>query len=1134
MTPKRRARANGDKGPALPDAEQRRLILEELNRNLLVEAAAGTGKTTSLVGRMAALLRTGTCERIRSLAAVTFTRKAAAELRTRFQLELERAASAASGEEQERLERGLREIDQCSIGTIHSFCGRLLRERPVEAKVDVDFAEIDEKDDARLRKEAWDDYVVRLLADDPHGVLAKLASLGLQVGDLEGSFVRFADFPDVDEWPTVEASEPLSLNEAARETTRYLHHMEQLRPRLPATSGNDTLIPEYRRLPRIASHYDLQDPAQLAELLARFDRSSSVVQKEWMREDRFSRDEVRAEGERWEDFRRNVAQPFLSALRERRYSLVMQILHEARDRYDRLRDARGQLNFQDLLMKAAALLRENPHVRAYFQGRYTHLLVDEFQDTDPIQAEVMLLLTASDLKERDWRRCRPRPGSLFVVGDPKQSIYRFRRADIVTYNEVKEIIRSGDGDEGGLIVELSTSFRSTPSVISWVNDVMAPQPEGDEAQAMLRFPTVGSAHSPAYVALHPGRDDGEDRGPDGVYALRVPEEYSTRAQTVEWEADFIARFIRGALDGKVSVSRPRAAAGKGEPGHATPADFMVLTRTRADLSIYAQKMQAYGIPHRVSGGSALNKVPEVKLLYTALRAVIRDDDPVALVAALRSELFGLSDVSLYRFKKAGGRFWYRGTIPEALSAEDSCAFSDAFARLNRYRGWLDDLPALAAIERIVSDLGLAARAAGRDGGDMDAGSLAKCLELLRAARAQMWAPAELVEYLGEIAQAAQPSDGVSARPGDPSAVAVMNLHKAKGLEAPAVFLANPRGDTDHPVDLHIDRSGDKVRGYMAVSRQTGQFQSERLAHPPQWATLEAEERRFLEAENLRLRYVAATRAGSALITTQLAKRNNRNPWRFFDSFLPASASLSDPGEQSTPEMPTESISMGDPSEATAAIAECLRKASTPTYETQRAKEYALSAAGPADTPSAVGPVAPSAAAPPALAAEGEQGMEWGSVIHLLLSAAARDPNADLRKVARTALEQQELDPALADAAIEMVRSVAQSDIWVRASKSMLRLTEVPFVVQRDEGDVPTLVKGAIDLAFKEADGWVLVDYKTDAVPKEGLAGLASRYAPQLQTYAEAWERCTGEPVKETSIYFVRAGALVQVPRHERA
>ena len=129
-----------------------------------------------------------------------------------------------------------------------------------------------------------------------------------------------------------------------------------------------------------------------------------------------------------------------------------------------------------------------PHVRRYFADRFTHLLVDEFQDTDPIQAEVLLLLTADDPGEKDWRRCRPRPGSLIVVGDPKQSIYRFRRADIVTYGQVKEIIRSN----GGLVVELSTNFRSARPILDWVNAVFSPQ-----------FPPAANEFSPAYVALAP-------------------------------------------------------------------------------------------------------------------------------------------------------------------------------------------------------------------------------------------------------------------------------------------------------------------------------------------------------------------------------------------------------------------------------------------------------------------------------------------------------------------------------------------------------------------------------------------------------------------------------------------------------
>jgi len=161
-----------------PDQDQREKILKELDTTMLVEAAAGTGKTTRMVGRMVALIGEGTC-RIDTLAAVTFTRKAAAELRARFQVVLEAAAKQAAGDQrQQRLQEAAAYSERCFIGTIHSFCARLLRERPVEAGVDVAFTEADEAEDARIRREAWDQYVAGLFAADTP-ILAELDDVGL-------------------------------------------------------------------------------------------------------------------------------------------------------------------------------------------------------------------------------------------------------------------------------------------------------------------------------------------------------------------------------------------------------------------------------------------------------------------------------------------------------------------------------------------------------------------------------------------------------------------------------------------------------------------------------------------------------------------------------------------------------------------------------------------------------------------------------------------------------------------------------------------------------------------------------------------------------------------------------------------
>jgi ATP-dependent helicase/nuclease subunit A len=264
--------------------------------------------------------------------------------------------------------------------------------------------------------------------------------------------------------------------------------------------------------------------------------SVGVVQKKWPG----GRDQAKAEEACWNDFITQYAEPALKLWRQHRYEKVLRAVQPATAIYERLRHDLGRLNYQDLLMKAAGLLRSRPNVRRYFRKRFTHLLVDEFQDTDPVQAEVMLLLTADDGDQTDWRQCRPVPGSLFVVGDPKQSIYRFRRADIVTYNQVRDIIQANDG----LVVRLWTNFRSAEPVVEWVNGVF------DKV-----LPSESTVYSPANVPLETGRTEAAKGDLRGVYALRIPGELTRQEKVIAYDADFIARFIRKALDGAVTLAR---------------------------------------------------------------------------------------------------------------------------------------------------------------------------------------------------------------------------------------------------------------------------------------------------------------------------------------------------------------------------------------------------------------------------------------------------------------------------------------------------------------------------------------------------------------------------------------------------
>ncbi len=326
-------------------------------------------------------------------------------------------------------------------------------------------------------------------------------------------------------------------------------HMEATVPSLPENPGNDKLMPKYRVIPLMWRQIRPGNIPDLMDILAEC-KELKVVQKIWPRGKQQALDEL----ERWDDFRHTFAEPLVRLWREKRYEPVMRALKPARDLYDGLRRSVAALNYQDLLMTAAVLLRDKPKVREYFRKRFTHLLVDEFQDTDPIQAEVMMLLTADNPEEPHWRHCRPVPGSLFVVGDPKQSIYRFRRADIVTYNQVRTIIV----ESRGKVVNLTVNFRTTKPLVDWVNEVFEEQ-----------FPAQSSDYSPQYVSLIPATGNQDRAAPSGIRRLTVPEEYGKNDEVNEYDAELIARTIRSALpSGPTDAGQHRTGSGPFHDSHA--------------------------------------------------------------------------------------------------------------------------------------------------------------------------------------------------------------------------------------------------------------------------------------------------------------------------------------------------------------------------------------------------------------------------------------------------------------------------------------------------------------------------------------------------------------------------------------
>ncbi len=856
----------------LIDKEARQKISGELDRTFLVEAGAGSGKTRSLVDRMIALLCTGCC-RIDTLAAVTFTRKAAAELRGRFQTDLEKTVlKEKEGEAKNRLLDALQNLEQCYIGTIHSFCAKLLRERPIEIALEPGFKEMEEIEDAVYREKCWHEYLIKFGLEDGVG-LKSLDKVGLSPGDLKDSFTAISLYPEVQ---LMGGSKNIPDFKSLRDKLEsFLKRARELVPSERPEKGFDGLQKCMRRCFVRQRNIGFKDDCILMDTFELLDRNLEVTKNRWP-----SKEMAETFLDEFKSFRDFVVKSALRQWREYRHSKIIDFLMPAVHFYTERRREQSRVNYEDLLLNSSKLLRENPEVREYFKRKFTHILVDEFQDTDPIQAEVILYLTGADCEERDWRKLVPKPGSLFLVGDPKQSIFRFRRADIDTYNVVKEQIEKA----GGEVLHLKGNFRSLHSLAGWNNPVF----KGT-------FPAESDRYQAAFAPLNTVRED-EEKTWYGVHKITVPKVKWNREKIIsEYEANAIADWIWWACAGNVRLARTREEEEKGLTAGAQPSDFLFLFRYKKNMNIYARALEERGIPFEITGSDAFSESEEIGEIVNLVRALNDPDNRIYTVAVLRGIFFGVSDDELLKFKLSGGRFSfvYGG---EGGGDKAGDRVREGLKKLKEWYGWIIKYPASTALEKIFENSGIIYYLASSEMGSSKAGNLFKLLEILRnQEREGLTSFAGLVEFMEELTSVHEIEE-MSLTPGRANAVRMMNLHKAKGLEAPVVFLANPFGIKAHEPDKHVIRVEEVTpQGYFLFKKKVW-YQAKLISQPVGWGEKAEEEKKYAEAEEKRLMYVAATRAKNLLvISTYEGDLSNKRAWKVLDDKLGNVPELEIPG-----------------------------------------------------------------------------------------------------------------------------------------------------------------------------------------------------------------------------------------------
>ncbi len=1097
------------------DEAARSAIRSDLGASLFVEAGAGAGKTSELVRRITALVVEAGVP-IREVAAITFTDKAASELRDRVRAALER--HAATGDAAARV--ALDELDDAAIGTLHGFAQRLLVEHPVEVGLPPAIEVLDEVSSQLAFADRWSRAHDRMY-ERPELERTLLLAAGCGIG--EHHLRELAHLAD-DNWDLVaeRCVEP-PVDPPPLSAARLVAAVRAVVDRsIECTDDTDALLGRLGEFAVFADALDAAgDEVETLDLLrdsAPSHRVSTRGRKGNWPDIAAIRAEVVACGALKDQIVADLVDPVLRRITHEVASFTLRAADERR--------REGRLEFHDLLVLARALLRDPTHgaaVRAQLARRYRRLLLDEFQDTDPIQIDLAVLLTSDDpsAHERPWHEVVPEPGRLFVVGDPKQSIYRFRRADIEMFLRARTSLESD-------VIELSRNFRTVAPVIDYVNHVFSrliahkpgAQPEYRPLVAVRGAPPVGPP-----VALL------------GVAPIAAPAGADVQREA---EAEAVAGAISTAIAQGWSVDTNDETPDGSGWRPAAYGDVCVLLPARTSLPFLERALDAVGIPYRAETSSLVYTTREVRELLLALRAVDDPTDSAAMVSTLRSSLYGCGDDDLFDYKVTHRGSWsLHAPAPTTLPGDHPVVQGIAHLRsLHDDRHWHAPSELLERLvrDRRVLEQGFATRRPrdlwrrvrfvidqARAFADAGGGGLRDFLR---------WADQQSIDG-ARVVEAVLPET-------DDDAVRILTIHGAKGLEFPITILSGMTTE-----------AGGRRSGVRLAFPPTGGFA---VRFSTALTTAEFDQQLALDEqmdfeERLRLLYVAATRARDHLVVSvhRPAKPRSDDPARatYAQIIWKACGDATEVWAESDPETarrgPGDTPPQRSPTHVGPAIdiatwraerAALLHRARVPRSLSATAIASAAAATTAAVEPEPVPQPEPD---DPGLRKDprdlelppwqrGRYGTAIGRAVHAVLQTIDLTTAEGLdTAVAAQAAAEGVLGAETRIAAL--VRSALASDT-VRAAIDSGAVWRESYVATTI-GD--RIVEGYVDLVYRSSAGLVVVDYKTDAIASEAdLAAKLDRYRLQGATYALAMERATSEPVAAMVFVFCTEGAAREV------
>ena len=1185
---------------------QRAAAIESVGQNVALRSGAGCGKTFVLARRFLELLQGAAAtaeeadEALSRFVALTFTNKAALEMSTRVRAMIDERARQAQGPDRARLLAWLDQMPEARISTIDGFCAALLRSHAVEAGIDPSFTVC-----------ADDLLASRMVADaSEQAVLAAVEAQPKQLGELLVDMSFDAIVTLVQELMVNRLACDLgALCDGQAVYRRWQEVIDANRPKWLAPLANDAAIREEvdalaavrcaDPADKLAAYRDEQLGA-IGEILAdpsaatagMFDRLSPKPgnigapkawgSKETMMDVRGRLRGLVAKVAEYAEFCENLgpddarAAAGLAALAG--LALDADKLHAAQKR------SRGLLDFTDLLDHASRLLSGNAELRKAIGDGIEQLLIDECQDTNRFQLETLARLIGGGTPDK-----APPDGRLFAVGDAKQSIYRFRGAQVEVFSRMCE--RLGKARQ----MHLDTSFRTHEAGVAFINELFAPLMGEAFAPTDAHRKICPPQPSVEFILAargHPG--SGDDEQP-----------IDSAPEAAEAQAAACAQRIDELLHGPESVVWDSAAKAW-RPARA--GDIAILFARMTNSLIYERALQRRDIPYYVVAGTGFFQRQEVFDVLTALGAVDNPRDDIAFMGCLRGGLFGLSDNALMHVAQACEPPYYpslralyaapdaaRG-LAERLGPAEAEALSDAVGLVGRLHQIKDALPIDVLLRRLLDAAGYEATLLAQFQGKRMLGNVRQVAQRAEAASADHLALADfLAEMRRQVAGESRYEQAAVAGEHE-DVVRIMTIHKAKGLEFPVVVIP----------DLNAGRRG---HGGKLLIRDDWGPTFNRPASPDDEEAPKPLSYRLackLEdaddiAEDFRRLYVAATRHEDHLVFIGADWRKQDGSLRDSDSYLARIDRVLDltgalSGAPAGPDARGE-IAYGDgrfravvrrlapaaapgqvrPGSSGRKILDAARGAS------DLAKRIIRAARGPAELP-LVGPLPPTTGQveiavtalndfescpmlyrwrhelrlprgcesllgvdgrpgrrrPPPAHASGPSALDaaaTGTLYHKCMELLDVENPQDAGLLIAQAAEMLDIEPSpalggLAAEFSEILSAFSRHDLAASLRSARQVRRELDFVLDCP----PATIRGQIDLIYQDASGaWHIVDYKSDRVgPDEPLAEHAGRYELQLLLYAHAAGRHLGARVADAALYFLRPAATCGVPVDDSA